>query len=120
MKQNITKEVKDYLKYGVKYDVTCYVSALSVINNHNIRNEKKQPFKFSMCCLNKGNVIYLSRNKSITCVINDETTVIYNGTVYSLSPLARMLLSLKTNPQGPACFSYNGETLDEIRKKNGF
>lgn len=117
----MVQEFLDYLRYGLNHGpVSVKIMNTSFVTPVIKNNTKRAAFKFSMCGLKTGDVIYLEKNNSVTCTIKDDNTVIYNGQEYSLSSLAKILLGYKHMPQGPACWCYNGETLDEIRKKNGF
>ena len=44
-------------------------------------------------------------------------TVIYNGEEWSLSALAKVLLKRNSTVQGTLHFSYNGETISDLRER---
>lgn len=83
--------------------------------------ERQAPFRFSMCQIPVGAVIeYSNRNderSGITCTVVDDHTVEYQGKKWSLSALASMLTQSKWGVAGPRFFKYNGEWLNDIRKR---
>ena len=75
------------------------------------------PFQFSYCHIDIGESIAYVDDPSIVCTVYDDKRVIYNGTVYSLSALARKLRNTSSELQGPRYFTYHGELLCDLRKR---
>lgn len=81
------------------------------------RRERRSPFKFSKCGIAIGAEIVSIEDPSVRCVVVDDNHVEYNGTRYALSYLAKKILGWKHLPTGPMHFAYNGECLDDIRRR---
>ena len=81
-------------------------------------NSKRPPFKFSMCGIHPGEKIQFLKDPELEIIVKDDKHVLFDGVEYTLSPLAKKLLGLTHNPQGPICFSYKGIVLDDLRKRN--
>jgi hypothetical protein len=85
--------------------------------------ERLAPFTFSACKIPVGSEITFHRNASdageITCIVVDEKHVEYQGKTWSLTALATELLQTKWSLAGPRYFKYNGEWLNDIRKRLG-
>lgn len=85
--------------------------------------ERMAPFTFPMCKIAIGEQIefWRSNNESsgIMCVVADDKHVTYNGQKWSLTALAKHLLGVKWAIAGPRYFKYNGEWLNDIRKRLG-
>lgn len=85
------------------------------------RRERLSPFSFSLCQINAGEELefwpsqYVNSGK--TCIVIDEKRVKYSGEVYSLSSLAQLLLGAPNNVAGPRYFKYQGEWLNDIRRR---
>lgn len=79
--------------------------------------ERRAPFAFSKCGIEIGAEIVSVEQPEVRCVVVDDKHVEFNGKKYALSYLAREILGWKRLPQGPAHFSYQGERLDDIRRK---
>lgn len=91
-----------------------------------IENESREriaPFKFSMVNIPVGAVLeYCNQgnaNSGKTCVVVDNKHVEYEGKQWTLSALAMELSSSKYKIAGPRYFKYNGEWLNEIRRRLG-
>ena len=86
--------------------------------------ERLKPFSFSMCDIPVGAKLVfcpsVDTESSIECVVADDKKVIYAGRTWSLSALASELLHTKWAVAGPRYFKYNGEWLNDIRKRLGF
>lgn len=111
---------KDKLK---KYNLT-----ESEQNEENIANEVKEenmerlaPFNFNMVNIKPNEIIVFtnvaSHNNGIECKVVDDKHVEYNGEVWSLSALAKVLSNSKWSVAGPRYFKYKGEWLNDIRKR---
>lgn len=85
--------------------------------------ERLSPFAFSKCNIPVGaTVVYTNRsnpNSGIECTVVDDKTVDYQGRKLSLSALATELSGSKWGVAGPRYFKYNGEWLNDIRKRLG-
>ena len=78
-----------------------------------IEGQKKlTPFAFSLCQIPVGATIdYYNRadeKSGLMCTVVDDHNVEYQGKIWSLSALAKMLMQSKYNVQGPRYFRYNG------------
>lgn len=93
------------------------------IAEENRREGKRSPFKFSMCGIKPSEKITYCRNKKITAEVLDDTKILYNNEVMSLTALALMLLgNPKSHVAGTHFFEYNGKLLSDLRiegEKNG-
>ena len=85
--------------------------------------ERLVPFSFSACKIPVGAEIEFCKNATdisgIFCKVADEKHVEYQGKIWSLTALAKELLQTKWALAGPRYFKYNGEWLNDIRKKLG-
>lgn len=85
--------------------------------------ERMAPFNFAMVNIPVGSVIEYSNatneNSGKTCVVADDKHVEYNGKIWSLSALAMELTGSKSSLAGPRYFKYNGEWLNDIRRRMG-
>ena len=81
---------------------------------------RRPPFKFSMIGLKPGDVVYFEHG-DIPVTVVSENTVSYNNETYTLSRFCKHFMpeegSENKEYQGPAHFTLNGKTLDEIRKE---
>ena len=84
------------------------------------KTDRRPPFKFSMIGLKPGDTIIFAPN-GVEVRVNSENTVDYDGQILTLSRFCKIYMpdndSENKEYQGPAHFTYNGKTLDEIRKK---
>ena len=92
----------------------------------NIKEEAKErlaPFRFSLVNIPVGAELVFwntaSENSGKTCTVADDRSVEFEGKLWSLSALAAELSHSKYSVQGPRYFKYQGEWLNEIRKKLG-
>lgn len=85
--------------------------------------ERMAPFTFSACNIVVGDQIEFWRSNTepsgIMGVVVDDKHVTYNGQEWSLTALAKHLLGVKWAIAGPRYFKYNGEWLNDIRKRLG-
>ena len=72
-------------------------------------NERWAPFRFSYCNIQPG--------EEIECTVVDDKHIRFDGELYSLSKLATKLTNSKWTVQGPRYFKYNGEWLNDIRRR---
>lgn len=84
------------------------------------KTDRRPPFKFSMIGLKPGDTIIFAPNGEEVRV-NSENTVDYDGQILTLSRFCKIYMpdndSENKEYQGPSHFTYNGKTLDEIRKE---
>lgn len=84
------------------------------------KKPRRAPFKFSMISLKPGDTIIFAPNGEEVRV-NSENTIDYDGQILTLSRFCKIYMpdeeSENKEYQGPAHFTYNGKTLDEIRKE---
>ncbi|RSX49869.1 GIY-YIG nuclease family protein [Bifidobacterium castoris] len=76
---------------------------------------RRTPFRFDMVGLTAGETITFIHDESIQIVIADNAHVEYEGDLWTLSALARTLVGTSSPLQGPAYFTYGGETLKHMR-----
>ena len=105
-----------------------YKSLLDFIDAHFEEKEvkpvgvktRRPPFKFSMIGLKPGDVVYFEHG-DIPVTVVSENTVAYDNEIYTLSRFCKHFMpeegSENREYQGPAHFTLNGKTLDEIRKE---
>ena len=105
-----------------------YKSLLDFIDAHFEEKEvkpvgvktRRSPFKFSMIGLKPGDVVYFEHG-DIPVTVVSENTVAYDNEIYTLSRFCKHFMpeegSENKEYQGPAHFTLNGKTLDEIRKE---
>lgn len=81
---------------------------------------RRPPFKFSMIGLKPGDVVYF-KHGDIPVTVVSENTIAYDNEIYTLSRFCKHFMpeegSENREYQGPAHFTLNGKTLDEIRKE---
>lgn len=86
-------------------------------------NARMAPFNFSMVNIPVGAMLEYSNrgneNSGKTCVVVDDKSVEYEGKIWSLSALATELTNSKWSVAGPRYFKYNGEWLNDIRRRLG-
>lgn len=84
------------------------------------RKTKGELFDFYKKGLKDGDVIHFIQDKSITAIVAGNRQVLFEGTLWYLSPLTREIYERKgtVSPsgsyQGPAFFEHNGVKLSEI------
>ena len=86
------------------------------------KKERRAKFTFSLCQIPVGATIeycHNDKNSGLTCTVVDDHNVKYNGKKWSLSKLAATLMQSKWSVKGPLYFKYNGEWLNDIRKRLG-
>ena len=80
---------------------------------------RRPPFKFSMIGLPVGSQLTFLYDENSTCRTIDDSQVEYDGANYSLTGLAKKLLSERgryaNNVPGPQYFTYQGEKLSHWR-----
>lgn len=80
---------------------------------------RKAPLRFINLGITPGSKLQYIGNPEISCTtFDDQNKVSYEGKIYSLSRLARVLRHSKAE-QGGVWFSYNGERLTDLRERLG-
>ena len=83
-----------------------------------IKRSKAAPFRFSMCNLGPGDKIEYCNNPDLDIEIVDDKHVVYEGEIYTLTGLARLLLgNREAHVPGPKYFKRNGKWLNSLREK---
>lgn len=83
-----------------------------------IANQKKEKFEFAKLGIPVNAELEFIHDRSIKVIVTDEKrTVLYNGDEWSLSALAKVLLKRNSTVQGTLHFSYNGETIADLRNR---
>ncbi len=87
------------------------------------RKERLAAFSFSKCSIPVGAEIeYCNKSdekSGIVCTVVDDHTVEYEGKKWSLTALATTLMQSKWSVAGPRYFKYQGEWLNDIRRRLG-
>jgi len=85
-----------------------------------VKTNRRPAFRFSMIGLKPGDVVYFEHG-DIPVTIVSENTVAYDNEIYTLSRFCKHFMPEEgcenREYQGPAHFTLNGKTLDEIRKE---
>ena len=85
----------------------------ALINTRKIREK----FNFDMAKIPKGSELYFSRNENIKAKVIDNHFIEFKGKRISLSKSAQEILSYNYGISGTDYWMYDGETLDERRKR---
>lgn len=78
-------------------------------------NERRSPFSFKKCGIPEGAKIELLGHPEFVATVKDERHIEFQGLTYSLTGLAMKLLEVDHISKGPACWTYQGRTLRDIR-----
>jgi hypothetical protein len=78
---------------------------------------KRSIFNFKMVDIPVGAELVFSRDESIKAKVVDNRSIEFNGEITSLSNAAKNILGYDYGVQGTAYWMYEGETLDERRKR---
>lgn len=85
--------------------------------------ERLAPFTFTKCGIAIGEHIEFccngNANTGTLCEVVDDKRVKYNGEIWSLTALAKHLTGTQSAIAGPRYFKYNGEWLNDIRRRLG-
>lgn len=91
-----------------------------ISNKRKDRGEIRERFTFAKAEIPVGSKLAYIKDPSIICeIIDDVNHVKYKDKIYTISALA-MELSNSIAAQGSRFFTYNGEMLEDIRKRKGF
>lgn len=83
-----------------------------------IARQKKEKFEFSKLGIPIGAELEYIHDRAIKVIVADEKRkVYYNDEEWSLSSLARVLLQRNSAVTGTLHFSYNGETIADLRDR---
>lgn len=74
-------------------------------------------FNFKMVDIPPKTVLNFTRNENITCTVVDNKKVEFKGKVTSVSDAAQKALGVAWPTQGPLYWEFEGETLDERRRR---
>ena len=81
--------------------------------------EKRSKFRFSNLEIPVGSTLVFVNDTNITCITKDnKKNVEFNGDIYTISALAAKLLNVSW-ARGVLNFMYNGELLEDRRKRLG-
>lgn len=95
-----------------------YESTLDSFDKIAVNKSKKKKTMININeILNVGDVIYFKRDETITATVMENNKICFNGEITSLSKSARELLGSTYAVQGTIYWMYNGETLNEIRRR---
>ena len=87
----------------------------------NRARERRAVFNFRMVDIPKGAILTLGRNPEISCEVVSDRKVIFYGERTSISSAASRALESEglywKSVQGPLYWEYEGETLDERRRR---
>lgn len=79
--------------------------------------ERRARFHFKNYNIPVGAELIFTRNPAIVARVAHDDKIIVDGVTDSLSSTAHRLLGYKRQPQGTQYFMYNGEILDELRRR---
>ena len=78
-------------------------------------------FRFSSAAIPKGAVLNFVKDTELTAVVQDDATVLFDGSLYSLTASALEALKMCgynwSSVQGPEYWLYNGETVGSHRTR---
>ena len=83
----------------------------------NQARKKRSIFNFSMVDIPVGAELVFSRDENIKAMVIDNRSIEYNGEITSLSSSAQKILGYNYGVAGTDYWMYEGETLDERRKR---
>jgi hypothetical protein len=81
------------------------------------RQRRRAKFRFATVGIPVGAVLQFTRDQSVTATVAEENNVVYNSEVMSLSLSAQKALSVNYGVAGTQFWTYEGETLDERRRR---
>jgi len=83
----------------------------------NQARKRRADFNFKMANIHIGAKLTFARDENITARVVDNKQIEVNGEVASLSALAQKILGYPYQVQGTLYWTYEGETLDERRRR---
>lgn len=78
---------------------------------------RRDRFNFALASIPIGSELTFSRDSAVRARVIDNTSIEYNGQIRSLSESAKEILNYRKSPAGTLYWMYEGETLDERRRK---
>ncbi len=81
----------------------------------NETKERRGPFSFEKCQIPIGSELTFTENEEIKAVVLPNNQIKCNGNLGSLSSIARELLGVSYDVQGPLYWKYNGKIVNDIR-----
>ncbi len=81
------------------------------------RSEIRSRFNFDMVNISVGAELFFSRDENLKAKVVDNKHINFNNEITSLSTSAQKILGYDYGVQGTAYWMYEGETLDERRKR---
>lgn len=78
---------------------------------------KRAVFNFSMVDIPVGAELMFSRDQNTKAVVVDNRSIVFNGEITSLSSSAQKILGYDYGVAGTDYWTYEGETLDERRRR---
>lgn len=118
-------DIMDFLSYGVTKTVITPETKTTPVTikpavKQDTKSGKQEAFKFTMLDIKPGEKLQFINNDKITCEVVDDKNVKYQGKLYTLSALAKVLLNTNVAKRGTDYFLYKGKTLRVLRdEKNG-
>lgn len=82
-----------------------------------IRAEMRVKFNFKMVNISVGSELVFSRDENIKAIVIDDKSISFDNKMMSLSASAQKILGYDYGVQGTAYWTYEGETLDERRRR---
>jgi hypothetical protein len=82
--------------------------------------KRRAKFNFEMVGIPVGALLTFARDEAITARVINDGNIEFNGQKSSLSEAAWKILGYKHQPQGTLYWMYEGETLDERRRRMEF
>ena len=79
--------------------------------------KNRAKFNFEMVKIMPGSILTFTRNPEITCKVINDTQIEYKGEEKSLSEAAKLALEIDYQVAGTLYWEYDGETLDERRRR---
>lgn len=81
------------------------------------RAEIRSKFNFKMVNIPIGSELIFSRDENIKAIVSDNKHIIFNNEITSLSTSAQKILGYDYGVQGTTYWMFEGETLDERRRR---
>lgn len=79
--------------------------------------ERRSRFHFQNYGIHPGEKIAFTRDPGVIATVQEGDKIELNGRVDFLSNIAKELLGYERRPQGTLYFTYNGEILDDMRRR---
>lgn len=79
--------------------------------------ERRSPFSFFACGIKVGEQIFYKHDPTVICTVAGDRVIEYNGEQTSVSALAQKLHGFNHPVQGTLHFTYQGETLSDLRAR---